>query len=143
MLVGEYQHTLDPKGRLVLPAKFRDHFSDGCVITKGQERCLFVFPLDQWAEEEARVRELPRTNARARSYARSFFASADSQVPDKQRRVAITAKLQDYARLDKDVTIIGMSDRIEIWDTTTWESMSEAADDFYSDIEEALSEHGI
>lgn len=143
MLVGEYQHTLDPKGRLVLPAKFRDHFSDGCVITKGQERCLFIFPLDQWAKEEARVSALPRTNARVRSYARSFFASADSQVPDKQRRVPIASKLQEYAHLEKDVTIIGMSDRIEIWDTETWESTSLEADDFYAGIEEALSEQGI
>ena len=143
MLVGEYQHTLDPKGRLVLPAKFRDHFSDGCVITKGQERCLYLFPLEQWAEEEARVRTLPRTNAKGRAFARSFFASADSQVPDKQRRVAINAKLQEYAHLGKDVTLIGLSDRVEIWDTASWDAASLEADDFYAGIEEALSEEGI
>lgn len=143
MLVGEYQHTLDPKGRLVLPAKFRDHFSDGCVITKGQERCLFVFPLEQWSQEEARVRSLPRTDSRARAFARSFFASADSQVPDKQRRVVINTKLQEFAGLGKDVTVIGMSDRIEIWNTETWEAMSSEVDDFYSGIEEAFSEQGI
>ncbi len=143
MLVGEYQHTLDAKGRLVLPSKFRDAFTDGCVITKGQERCLFVFPLDRWAEEEARVNALPRTDTRARRFARSFFASADGQAPDKQGRVVVNQKLRDFAGLEKDVTVIGMSDRIEIWDTASWEALSAEADDFYVGIEEALSEHGI
>ncbi len=143
MLLGEYQHSVDEKGRLVLPRKFRDSVEEGCVITKGQERCLFVFPLDQWAEEEARVRALPRTDQRARRYARSFFASADHQSMDKQGRVAVTPRLREYAGLGKDVTIVGVSDRMEIWDTATWERLQTESDDYYADIEEALSEFGI
>ncbi|MDH3308095.1 MAG: division/cell wall cluster transcriptional repressor MraZ [Acidimicrobiia bacterium] len=143
MLVGEYQHTVDTKGRIVLPSKFRDAFADGCVVTKGQEHCLFVFPLDRWAEEEARVNALPRTDQRARRFARTFFASADSQVPDKQGRIAVNPKLREFAGIAKDVTVIGVSDRIEIWETEAWETLSTEADNYYSDIEEALSEHGI
>ena len=143
MLLGEHEHTLDPKGRVVLPAKFRDQLADGCVITKGQERCLFVFPLDRWETEVARVDSLPRTDARARKIARSFFAGADLQVPDKQGRVQIPAKLRAFAGLSKDVTVAGVADHLEIWDTATWSRMSAEADDYYADIEEALGEHGI
>jgi MraZ protein len=143
MFLGEYQHTLDPKGRVVLPAKFRDGLADGCVITKGQERCLYVFPLDRWETEVERVNTLPRTDARTRKLTRSFFAGADQQSPDKQGRVQIPAKLRTYADLSKDLTVVGVADYIEIWDTATWSRMSAEADDYYADIEEALGEHGI
>lgn len=143
MLLGEYNHTLDEKGRLVLPSKFRADLADGCVVTKGQERCLYVFPLSQWSDEEARVRSLPRTDQRARRFARSFFASADHQEQDKQGRVQVHGKLRDYAGLQKEVTIVGVSDRVEIWDTETWERLQTEADEYYAGIEEALSEYGI
>lgn len=143
MLLGEYNHTLDEKGRLVLPSKFRADLADGCVVTKGQERCLYVFPLSQWAVEEARVRSLPRTDQRARRFARSFFASADSQEQDKQGRIQVHGKLREYAALQKEVTIVGVSDRLEIWDDQTWERLQSEADEYYAGIEEALSEYGI
>ena len=143
MFLGEYQHTLDPKGRVVLPAKFRERLADGCIITKGQERCLFVFALDRWEEEVERVNRLPRTDRRARKLARSFFAGADQQAPDKQGRVQIPQNLRSYAGLEKDLTVVGVADRIEIWDSETWQRMSAEADEYYADIEEALSEHGI
>jgi len=143
VLLGEYQHSLDEKGRIVLPSKFRASVADGCVVTKGQERCLFIFPPDQWATEEERVNSLPRTDQRARRYARSFFASADNQTPDKQGRIQVTQRLRDYAGLGKDVTIVGVSDRMEIWDTETWERLQSEADEYFADIEEALSDYGI
>ena len=143
MFLGEYQHTLDPKGRVVLPAKFREQLADGCVITKGQERCLYVFPLDRWETEVERVNTLPRTDARARKLARSFFAGADQQSPDKQGRVQIPANLRTYGDLTKDLTVVGVADYIEIWDTATWSRMSTEADEYYAGIEEALGEHGI
>lgn len=143
MFLGEYQHSLDPKGRVVLPAKFREGLADGCVITKGQERCLYVFPLDRWETEVARVNTLPRTDARTRKLARSFFAGADQQTPDKQGRVQVPANLRTYADLSKDLTVVGVADYIEIWDTATWGRMSAEADEYYADIEEALGEHGI
>ncbi len=143
MFLGEYQHTLDPKGRVVLPAKYRERLAKGCVITKGQERCLYVFPLDRWEEEVERVSHLPRTDARARKLARSFFAGADQQTPDKQGRVQVSHNLRTYAGLEKDLTVVGVADRVEIWDSATWSRLSAEADEYYADIEEALSEHGI
>ena len=143
MFLGEYQHNLDPKGRVVLPAKFRERLAGGCVITKGQERCLYVFPLDRWETEVERVNTLPRTDARARKLARSFFAGADLQTPDKQGRVQVPGNLRTYADLTKDLTVVGVADYVEIWDTATWNRMSTEADEYYADIEEALGEHGI
>lgn len=140
MFLGEYQHTLDPKGRVVLPAKFREQLADGCVITKGQERCLYVFPLDRWETEADRVNSLPR-DARARKFARSFFAGADQQDLDKQGRVQIPANLRTYGDLTKDLTVVGVSDHVEIWDTATWNRTSAQADEFYAYMEEALGEH--
>ena len=143
MFLGEYQHTVDDKGRVVLPSKFRDQLARGCVITKGQERCLFVFPEDRWEQEVEKVMQLPRTDRRARNYARSFFAGASDQKPDRQGRIVIPAGLRDYAGLDKDVTVVGVADRVEIWSSDSWAENSVEADDLYAGIEETLSEQGI
>jgi MraZ protein len=143
LFLGEYQHSVDDKGRVVMPARFRDRLSHGLVVTKGQERCLYVFPMDRWEEEVARINGLPRTNHRNRNYARSFFGSATDQQMDKQGRVQIPQPLRTYAALDKDVVVLGVADRVEIWDTAQWESVSHEADDLYSGIEESLSEEGI
>ncbi len=143
MFLGEYQHTVDDKGRVVLPSKFRDQLARGCVITKGQERCLFVFPDDRWGEEVEKVMKLPRTDRRARNYARSFFASASDQKPDRQGRIVIPSALREYAGLDKDVTVVGVADRVEIWSSDSWSENSVEADELYAGIEETLSEQGI
>ena len=140
MFLGEYQHTLDSKGRVVLPSKFREDLEEGCVITKGQERCLFVFPLDQWEREVSRVRNLPRTSLPARNYARTFFAGATDQSLDKQGRIAIPPSLRDYAGLSGDVIVVGVADRIEVWNPEQWQAISEEADASYSEIEETLHE---
>lgn len=143
MFLGEYQHSVDAKGRVVLPSRFRDDLVAGCVVTKGQERCLYVFPVDRWETEVNQVNQLPRTNARNRQYARSFFASAIQQELDKQGRVQIPANLRDYAGITKDVAVLGVSDRVEIWDAAEWARYNDAADEVYSSIEEALSDQGI
>ena len=143
MFLGEYQHSVDAKGRVVLPARFRDALEEGCVLTKGQERCLFVFPIDRWEEEVTQFQALPRTDARARQLSRSFFAGASQQELDKQGRVQIPQSLRTYAGLDKELTVIGVSDRVEIWDTAEWVTYNAAADEYYSNIEEALSDSGI
>ena len=142
MFLGEYQHTLDPKGRVVLPAKFREELEDGCVVTKGQERGLYVYPFNRWEAEVGGVNALPRFDVRARKIARALFANADQQKPDKQGRMQVPAKLRDYAGLEKNLTVVGVGDYLEIWDTTTWDQMSVEADDYYAGIEEALGEHG-
>ncbi|MGI9667991.1 MAG: division/cell wall cluster transcriptional repressor MraZ [Acidimicrobiia bacterium] len=143
MFLGEYSHSLDEKGRVVMPSKFRVGLAGGCVLTKGQERCLYVFPTDRWDEEASQVLKLPRTDRRARNYSRSFFASASDQALDRSGRCQVPEPLRQYAGLTKDVTVVGVADRIEIWDTETWQTIATEADDYYADIEEVLSEDGI
>jgi MraZ protein len=143
VFLGEYQHSVDEKGRIVMPSKFRDGLDDGVVVTKGQEHCLYVFPMSRWEEEVAKVNRLPRTNRRNRNYARSFFGGATDQTTDKQGRLQIPQALRSYAGIDKDVMIVGVADRVEIWDVSAWEALSGEADELYADIEEELSEEGI
>ena len=143
MFLGEYSHSLDEKGRIVMPSKFRAGLAGGLVITKGQERCLYVFAMDTWDQESARVQRLPRTDRRARNFSRSFFASASDQRLDRTGRCQIPEPLRIYAGLDKDLTVVGVSDRIEIWDTETWHSVAAEADEYYAGIEEVLSGEGI
>lgn len=143
VFLGEYSHSLDEKGRVVMPSKFRTGLDDGCVVTKGQERCIYVFPMDRWEEESSKVLKLPRTDRRARNFSRSFFASASDQALDRQGRVQIPESLRRYAGLEKDLTVVGVADRIEVWAADTWRTVAEEADAYYSEIEEALSEDGI
>lgn len=143
VFLGEYSHSLDEKGRVVMPSKFRTGLDDGCVVTKGQERCVYVFPMDRWEEESSKVLKLPRTDRRARNFSRSFFASASDQALDRQGRVQIPESLRRYAGLEKDLTVVGVADRIEVWAADTWRTVAEEADAYYSEIEEALSEDGI
>ena len=143
MFLGEHQHTIDPKGRVVLPSRFRDDLAKGCFITKGQDRCLFVFTPQQWEQEVERIRALPRTDRRLRNYARVFFAGALDQKLDKQGRIQVPASLREYAGLEKDVFVVGVGERVEIWDASTWTEVTGDADAEYADIEEALSEQGI
>lgn len=142
MFLGEYQHAVDNKGRVVLPRKFRDSLEQGCVITKGQEHCLYVFTMERWQEEMAKVAKLPRTDRRSRNFSRSFFAGASDQGLDKQGRIAIPETLRTYATLEKDVTVVGVADYIEIWSTSVWEGVAAEADELYAGIEEVLSEGG-
>jgi MraZ protein len=143
VFLGEYQHSIDDKGRLVMPAKFRDRLEDGLVATKGQDRCVFVFTLEGFEAEVEKVRRLPRTRPRNRNYARSFFGSAVDQRLDRQGRIQVPPNLRDYAGLGKEVVIVGVADRIEIWDVDAWVRLRDEADVLLSDIEEALSEEGI
>lgn len=143
MFLGEYQHSVDSKGRLVLPSKFRERLEPGLVVTKGQERCLYVFPLDRWDEEVEKVNRLPRTDRRSRNYARSFFGAASDQQLDKQGRIQIPQPLRDYGAIAKDVVVVGVADWVEIWDAETWSQLSNEADELYAGIEEALSGEGI
>ena len=143
MFLGEYSHSVDDKGRVVMPAKFRQELEDGCVVTKGQDRCLYVFPINQWEHEAQRVLTLPRTKRQARGYSRSFFSSATNQTLDKAGRCQIPEKLRSYAGLGKDVTVVGVADRVEIWNPESWETLAAEGDDYYADIEEALSGEGI
>ncbi len=143
MFLGEYSHSIDDKGRVVMPSKFRGELDGGLVITKGQERCLYVFPNDRWDTEANKVLSLPRTDPRNRSYSRTVFASASNQSLDKAGRCQIPEKLRLYAGLGKDVTVIGVADRIEVWDPEAWDIAALEGDEYYADIQEALSGEGI
>ncbi|MEV7428824.1 MULTISPECIES: division/cell wall cluster transcriptional repressor MraZ [unclassified Nocardioides] len=135
--MGTYTPRLDEKGRLFLPAKFRERLSEGLVVTQGQENCLVVWPTDVFMQEAQRARATPMTNRSAREYARVLFAGADEGQLDKQGRISIPATLRDYASLEKDVVVIGVMDRIEIWDPARWQDFSAEAQRKFAELDEA------
>ncbi|WP_159941197.1 MULTISPECIES: division/cell wall cluster transcriptional repressor MraZ [unclassified Nocardiopsis] len=120
MFLGTHTPRLDQKGRLFLPAKYRDELSGGLVITKGQERCLYVFPAEEFARITEALATTPVTAKAVRDYSRVLFASASDESCDKQGRVTIPAKLREYAGLDRECVVIGANTRLEIWDATAW-----------------------
>lgn len=138
MFLGTHNPRLDDKGRLILPAKFRDELAGGVVITKGQERCLYVFPVAEFATIAAQLREQPMTHKAARAYSRVFFASAHDEVPDKQGRVTIPSHLREYAGLDRELAVIGASKHVEIWDRQAWDAYLAESEDGFSDIEQGV-----
>lgn len=120
VFLGTHTPKLDDKGRLFLPARFREELAEGVVITKGQERCLYVFKAPDFAVQADLLKQAPITAQKARDYARVFFSSAFDDVPDKQGRITVPAALRTYAGLTKDCTVIGMHTRLEIWDSAAW-----------------------
>ena len=122
MLIGEYQNSIDGKNRLIIPAKFRDELGHKCVLTKGLDGNLILYPMSTWAEQEKQLKVLPNTNKEARSYLRFVYSNAFECEMDKQGRILIPAVLKESAKLDKDLLTIGMLDRIEIWDKTSYEN---------------------
>jgi transcriptional regulator MraZ len=139
MFLGTHTPRLDDKGRLILPAKFRDELAGGVVVTKGQERCLYVFPTPEFQRIAEQLREQPMTHKAARAYSRVFFASAH----DKQGRVIIPGHLREYAGLDRDLVVIGASSRVEIWDRQAWETYLAESEDDFADIEEGVLPGGL
>jgi MraZ protein len=134
--MGTYTPKLDEKGRLILPAKFRDRLSEGLVVTQGQEKCLDVFPVDVFMEEADRARAKGMTSRSGRDQIRMLFASAEEVTPDKQGRIAITAPLREYAAISRDVVVIGAMDRVEIWEPTRWRDYNAAASESFADLDE-------
>ena len=138
MFFGTYTPKLDEKGRLFLPAKFRDQLTEGLVVTRGQERCLTVWAMADFQGMTDRLREAPVTNKGARDYVRMLFAAASQEVPDKQGRITIPGSLREYASLTKDVVVIGSMNRIEIWDPTAWATYSEEQEQKFSELSEEV-----
>lgn len=122
MFYGEYQHTVDPKGRVIVPSKFRDDLGEKFILTKGLDNCLFGYSVDEWKNFETKLRTLPLADKDARAFMRFFFAGASECEVDKQGRILIPQNLREHAQLDKDIYIIGMSTRIEVWDKAKWET---------------------
>ena len=138
MFLGTHSLRLDDKGRLFLPAKYRDELSGGLVITKGQERCLYVFPAAEFERITDALATAPVTAKAVRAYSRVFFASASDEVPDKSGRITIPAALRSYAALDRDCVVIGANTRLEIWDAPSWDSYLEQEEESFSDLSEEV-----
>ncbi|WP_167142960.1 division/cell wall cluster transcriptional repressor MraZ [Canibacter zhoujuaniae] len=138
MFLGTYTPKLDEKGRLILPAKFRDAFSQGLVITRGQERCLYVFTMREFEEMNERLRTAPISSRQGRDYLRVFLSGAHAETPDKQHRVTIPANLRSYARLDRELAVIGTGQRAEIWDLEAWNEYLAAQENDFADVAEEV-----
>lgn len=121
MFLGTYEPKLDEKGRIILPAKFRDELEHGLVMTRGQERCIYVFGNREFEDMHDKIRQAPVTSKQARDYLRVFLSGATAETPDKQHRVTIPAALRAYAGLDRDLAVIGAGSRVEIWDAEAWQ----------------------
>jgi MraZ protein len=139
MLLGTHTPKLDDKGRLILPAKFREELADGVVLTRGQERCLYLFSKSEFAGVHEKIRQAPVTSGEARKYLRVFLSGASDEQPDKQGRVLLPQILREYAGLYKELTIIGVGARAEIWDSSSWQKyLSSIEEKFATQAEEVI-----
>lgn len=138
MFMGEYQHSIDDKGRLTIPAKFRDGLGTSFVITRGLDKCLFIYPKSEWNVIEEKLKNLPFTKADARAFTRFFFSGATECEWDKQGRVNIPANLREHAQLNKECVVIGVSNRVEVWSKELWEQYFAEAADSFGEIAEKL-----
>ena len=138
MFMGEYQHTLDDKGRMIVPVKFREGLGTNFVVTRGLDKCLFVYPNSEWEILEAKLKALPMTRADARSFVRFFFSGATESELDKQGRVLIPSSLRDYAGLQRDTVVLGVSNRVEIWSQDVWADYAKQAEESFAEIAEKL-----
>nr|WP_318683596.1 division/cell wall cluster transcriptional repressor MraZ [uncultured Acetatifactor sp.] len=141
MFMSEYNHTIDPKGRLIIPSKFREALGDEFVVSKGMDGCLFVYANEDWNAFEQKLTALPLINKEARKFARFFLAGAAQVEADKQGRILLPASLREFAGLDKDVVLVGVGSRIEIWSREKWEDINSDTD--MDDIAAAMEGLGL
>lgn len=141
MFIGEYSYSVDEKGRLVIPSKFREDLGNEFVVTKGLDGCLFIYGDEEWKVLEAKLCALPLTNKDARAFARYMLAGATRVETDKQGRILIPSVLRSFAGIDKDVSLIGVGSRVEIWNKAKWEDVS--FDDNMDEIAEKMADLGI
>lgn len=142
MFIGEYGHAIDAKNRIILPSKFREDLGDSCIMTKGLDGCLYVYPREEWAILEEKLKSLPLTSKDARAFVRFFFSGANEMTFDKQGRTLIPQNLMQYAGIVKEVVSIGVSNRIEIWSKEKWNDYTES-DINMDEIGEKMSQLGI
>jgi MraZ protein len=137
MFLGEFEHTIDEKGRLTIPAKFRGQLATGLVVTKGIDNCLWLYPIDGWKELAAKVDALPVTSPNARHFRRQVFGGASDSIPDRQGRVNLPPYLREYANIDSQAMIVGLHDHCEIWNPNTWRELQTRS---YSNPEERAAQ---
>lgn len=138
MLQGEYQHGLDAKGRLILPVKFREELGEKFYLTKGLDGCLYIYPVEEWISFSGRLNALPTSSKEARRLKRHFIGSSVECEPDKQGRFLISQVLRDFAKIEKDVTVIGMYDHVEIWASEQYDRYENDDDVSIEEIAETL-----
>lgn len=138
MFMGEYRHSIDDKGRIIIPTKFRDHLGSSFIITRGLDQCLFAYPRSEWTQLERKLKSLPFTKADARAFTRFFFSGASEVDLDKQGRIRIPSNLRHFAKLSKECVIIGVSTRVEIWCKELWEQYSSESEEAFNKIAESL-----
>lgn len=143
MLMGEYLHTIDTKGRLILPAKFREELGEVFIVTKGLDNCLFVYAKEEWAILEGKLKLLPLGKPEARAFVRFFFAGAAEVECDKQGRALLPPNLRDYAKLDKEIIILGVSNRVEVWSKPVWDAYNDQISPAVASMAEHLVDLGI
>ena len=138
MFLGTYEPKLDDKVRVILPAKFRDQLAEGLVLTRGQERCLYVFSMAEFQRMFDELRKAPTTSKQARDYMRVLLSGASDEKPDRQGRITVPTPLRNYAHLDRDLVVIGAGTRAEIWDRQAWETYLAAQEDQFADQAEEI-----
>ncbi|HEY4391704.1 MAG TPA: division/cell wall cluster transcriptional repressor MraZ [Paenibacillus sp.] len=143
MFMGEFQHSIDEKGRIIIPAKFRDLLGTSFVVTRGLDQCLFVYPVTEWELLEQKLKTLPLMKSDARAFTRFFFSGATECEWDKQGRVNIPGNLRQYAKLEKECVVLGVSNRVEIWSRSTWEQYFEQSEESFNEIAEKLVDFDI
>lgn len=143
MFMGEYKHNVDVKGRMIVPAKFREGLGDSFVVTRGLDKCLFAYPLDEWKVIEEKLKQLPLTKKDARAFTRFFFSGAIECEVDKQGRINIPQTLRNYAGLEKECVVIGVSERVEIWANDKWEEYVDDSEESFAEIAENLMDFDI
>ena len=143
MFIGEYQHTIDNKGRISVPAKFREELGEHFIITKGLDNCLFIYSMEEWKILENKLKTLPLTNKDARAFVRFFFAGASECDLDNQGRIRIPNNLREHASLEKETVMIGVATRIEVWSQEQWEKYNDDANLGYDEIASRMAELGI
>ena len=141
MLIGEYEHSIDTKGRLIMPSKLKDDIGEKFVITKGLDGCLFVYSQKEWQNFEEKLRAFPLTNKDARALMRSFLAGAMECEVDKQGRIQIPAYLKEEVGITKECAVLGVKDHVEIWDAETWKHYYDDANENFEDVADELSEY--
>lgn len=143
MLTGEFNHSIDSKGRLIIPSKLRDSLGEHFVITKGMDGCLFLYPENEWEAFEEKLRTLPLTNKKARDFKRFFLGSAVDGEIDKQGRVLLSSSLRTYAGLDKEVVLAGVLDKVEIWSKEAWDARTNDIEENIEDIASDMEDLGL
>ncbi|MFK4789547.1 division/cell wall cluster transcriptional repressor MraZ [Microbacterium sp. ZW T5_56] len=138
MLLGTHTPKLDDKGRIILPAKFREDLAGGVVITRGQERCLYVFSTAEFESVHERIRQAPLSNKQARDFLRMFLSGASAEMPDSQNRITVPQSLRAYAGLEKELVVTGVGAHAEIWNAQAWNDFVEANESSYADMEQEV-----